>query len=377
MNVAILSDYICNNYISGQTVFTKRLIEGIAEHVEKVFVITVTDRSYISGVGNITYYCLKGYHLKRFYGAHVSLNPFSAYRKIFSKEKIDIIHVQVPTPISLAAIYAARKRSIPIVFSSHVQADNVLKNMKINSSAAKRILSRYGIWFYNCADHVVCPSQYAKSELFHYGLKKGKEVSVISNGINTQVFSPNGKGKPVVLYVGRLMREKNVDTFIKASALVKRAHPDYSFVVCGDGFIKSELQELAGRINPDVFFTGRLSDEELLGMYQTCSIFVLPSETELQGIVLLEAMACGKPTIASDSQDSAARELANLLFRNRDTSDLARQINYLIENPQVMRAFSNANRETAIKQHDFSQVVQRHLNLYQDLIKENRKNSSL
>ena len=373
MNVAIISDYISGDFISGQAVFVNRLIKALARHVNKVLVVTSGKSTQIREDGNIKYYYLKGYPLKRFSGALLIPNPLPMQRELFAKEKIDIVHAHVPTIPAIAAIFSARRRSIPVVFSCHIQADNIIKNLNVSLPIFKKILNSYGVWFYNFADHVVCPSQHARLELFDAGLNKDKKVSVISNGINTEVFKPNGQSKPKILYVGRLMREKNVHTFIEASVLVKKAHPEFNFVVCGDGFMKGELEELAGKVNPHVIFTGRLNDQELLFMYQSCYAFVLPSEVEFQGIVLLEAMACGKPTIASDSSSSAAHELANLLFKNRDAADLARQINYLIENTQAAKRFSTENRERTIREHNFSKIVRKHLDIYKELIERNRK----
>jgi 1,2-diacylglycerol 3-alpha-glucosyltransferase len=368
MNIAIISDYIYGEFISGQAVFARRLIEGLAPHVDRLIVITTGKKAHIQRQGNIVTYCLNGVHLKKFQGAHLTVNPFSMWKRAFRSENIDLVHAQVPTFPALVAARYCRSQGIPVVFSHHVQAENLLKNMNLESPLLSKGLNTYGLWVYNHADHLIFPSGFAREELLRYGLNRSLATSVISNGVDTRTFKPGECKQPLVLYVGRLMREKNIDTLIRASAMVKQKHPEYRFVVCGDGYLKPKLQELAREVNPDLLFTGRLSDEELVSLYQAASIFVLPSEFELQGIVLLEAMACGAATIASNAPTSAAGELANLLFENRNVADLAGTINSLIENHDETLRLGEKNRRSAVEEHDFAGIIEKHLRIYEDLL---------
>jgi glycosyltransferase involved in cell wall biosynthesis len=370
MNIAIISDYIYGEFISGQAVFARRLIEGLAPRVGKLIVITSGQKAHIHRQDNIVTYCLNGVHLKKFQGAHLTLNPFAMWKRAFRTENIDLVHAQVPTFPALVIARHCRRQGIPIVFSHHVQAENLLKNMNLESALLHKGLHKYGLWVYNHADQLIFPSGFARRELLAYGLRKDLATSVISNGVDTRVFKPGAGKEPLVLYVGRLMQEKNIDTLIHASAIVKRAHPEYRFVVCGDGYLKPKLQDLAREVNPDLLFTGRLTDDELVRMYQAARIFVLPSEFELQGIVLLEAMACGAATIASDAGTSAASELANRLFENKNVAGLAAEINQLIENPEETDRLGRENRRLAVAEHDFASIVDSHLRVYGGLLSE-------
>jgi 1,2-diacylglycerol 3-alpha-glucosyltransferase len=368
VQIAIISDYIYGEFISGQAVFARRLIEGLAPRLSKLIVITAGPRAAVSRQGNIVTYCLNGFALKKFQGAHLTLNPFVVWKRAFRDERIDLVHAQVPTFPALVVARHCRKQGIPLVFSHHVQAENLVKNMNLESQLICKGLTKYGLWVYNHADHLIFPSRFARDELFSHGLRGDLPTSVISNGVDTNTFSPAGPKKPLVLYVGRLMREKNIDTLIRASAIVKRRYPEYRFVVCGDGYLKPQLEELAREVNPDVLFTGRLSDEELVNMYRAARIFVLPSEFELQGIVLLEAMACGAATVVSDAPTSAAGELANRLFTNKDPAALAEHIISLIENPDELKRLGEENRRRTVREHDFAGIVDRHLQVYADLL---------
>ncbi|MBN2535186.1 MAG: glycosyltransferase [Spirochaetales bacterium] len=368
MRIAIVSDVIYE-YISGLAVFTKRLIEELKNHVEKVIVLTSgRKQSYIER-GNVKIYYLKGLRLKKF-DFSVGIHPLLSIKKIFREEKTDIVHCMCPLPMGVASVLHAKKINIPVIFTSHIQAENIMNNYSIKFPGLRTILALYGIWLYNSCDYVTCPSLYAKKELIYYGIKNTGRLSIISNGINAERFKPVAyESRKMILFVGRIMPEKCIDILIRASAIVNKYYPDYQFVIAGCGYELEDMKILASQVNPRVIFTGRITEKQLLELFQTCEIFVLPSESELQGICLLEAMACEKPTIASDSTRSAARELANILFKHRNYHDLALKIIYLIENKDIARKIAKKNRELIVREHDYSRIISKYIDLYKQAIK--------
>ncbi|MBN1696697.1 MAG: glycosyltransferase family 4 protein [Spirochaetales bacterium] len=376
MRVAIVSDVIYE-YISGLAVFTKRIIDELKPRVEKVIVITAGRKRKIIERDNVTIYYLKGISLKKFKEMSIGIYPLTCLKKIFREEKVDIVHCQSLLPMGAASVLQAKKMGIPAIFSSHIQLENVTKNLNIKSFHLKRLISMYGLWIYNNCDHIIFPSAYAQEELISYGIKiTRKQMSVISNGVNINQFRPANHSKQLILFVGRVMPEKCIDTFIRASAIVRRTYPQYKFVIAGSGHILDDLKKLSEEINPDVVFTGKVSEEKLIELFQTCEMYVLPSESELQGITLLEAMACEKPTIASDSKSSAARELANIVFKHNDHKELAERIIFLIENKDIARKYAKRNREIVEKEHDYANVTNKFLSLYETLITRNNNNNN-
>jgi glycosyltransferase involved in cell wall biosynthesis len=367
MRVGIVAESIYG-FVSGAAIFTKRLIGQLSPHVEKVVVITAGEKKAVKTRGNRKIYFFPELKLSRLKKFPIALFKFKAVREILEKEKLDILHIQLPSPLCVAALFFARKMKMPVMITSHTQPENVLGNLNIKSHRAKKTFYRYVTAIYNLTDCVVCPSKYAKKELLLHKLKKSKDIEIISNGIDIDYFVP-GKPKKIILFVGRIMKEKDIPTLIRASAIVSKTHPDYRFIIAGAGYLEDELKKLASEINPSVIFTGKVSDKELLRLYQSASIFVLPSESELQGLVLLEAMSCGVPTIASDSKTSAARELANFLFRHGSEKDLARKINFLIENPKIADRLRKENRKYILKEHSIKKLIFSYINAYKRVIK--------
>ncbi|KKQ28931.1 MAG: Glycosyltransferase, partial [Candidatus Nomurabacteria bacterium GW2011_GWA1_37_20] len=122
-----------------------------------------------------------------------------------------------------------------------------------------------------------------------------------------------------------------------------------------------KLEKLANRLNVDeyVTFLGLISEEDKLLAYNASDIFVLPSLAELEGMVVLEAMACGKPIIVSDAKMSASRHLVNgngFLFKAKDSQDLAYQVLKLVVDPDLRKKMGEISFEK-IKQYDIRKSV--------------------
>jgi phosphatidylinositol alpha-mannosyltransferase len=104
-----------------------------------------------------------------------------------------------------------------------------------------------------------------------------------------------------VLYVGRIEPRKGVDCLVRAIAAVQRRFADVHLVIVGDGPDRGDVESLARDLAVSVTFTGRVEDDELAGYYQSADIVCSPAlGDESFGVVLLEAMAAGRPIVASD-----------------------------------------------------------------------------
>jgi glycosyltransferase involved in cell wall biosynthesis len=179
-------------------------------------------------------------------------------------------------------------------------------------------------------------------------------VGELPNGVDVARFHPGVDGEPlraryglerdarVVLFVGALDRAhyfKGVEVLLQAVA--RNDDPSTRLVVVGEGNLRSTYQAWTAELGLEdrVVFCGRVSDEELPAHYALCDLLVLPSVTmgEAFGVVLLEAMACGKPVIASNlpgvrSVVSDAED--GLLVRPEDVDDLAEKIEVLLDSPR-------------------------------------------
>ena len=214
-----------------------------------------------------------------------------------------------------------------MISSFHVQPENILKNLKLNFAPLVPLLYKLFVKaFYNAADHVIVPSQFAADLLASHGTER--PITVISNGITPRFLKGHTIDNPIdgppflLLSVGRLAAEKQHDLIIDAVAKSKhRSHCQLRLV--GSGPEKSASNALLNQgVQADI---GPCSDDELLALYERCDFFIQASTVELEGMSALEAMAMACPVLLNHSKTSALHELPALpdaFFSDKDSSEL-------------------------------------------------------
>ncbi len=241
----------------------------------------------------------------------VALFPFLSQRKVRSLG-IDIVHSHGPGPMGIAAWMAARSSRKPLVCSFHTMIPEALgyigargKLKGITKKVAWGLLRNY----YDRCDAVVAPSGPMGEVLTKRGFKR---VVVVPNGVDLERFKPGVSGervkrkhgiskKRVVLYVGRLAKEKNIDLLVRSALLILEERPDTAFLVVGTGPEEKNLKQLVNRsgLGGAFVFAGFVPDAELPAYYGAADLLAFPSTFETQGMVALEAMAAGKPVVAA------------------------------------------------------------------------------
>jgi 1,2-diacylglycerol 3-alpha-glucosyltransferase len=258
-------------------------------------------------------FVLRGMRFKKYPQYSLALFPFLASHRL-KNLRIDVLHAQTPFILGMYALFFAKSNRIPIVGSFHTLFTNksVIKEYTTNSKLLVRILVKYA-WpyaqfFYSRCDKVIAPSATIKSVLEKHSIDG---AFTVPNGIDLERFNSRIDGSKVrerltgggsnklVLYIGRLSKEKRIDTLLKAARLLKGKK--ITFVIGGTGPAAALYQRMAHNMRLDnVQFTGFISDEELPRYYAACDLFCLPSTFDTQGIVSIEAMACNKPVVGAD-----------------------------------------------------------------------------
>ena len=196
-------------------------------------------------------------------------------------------------------------------------------------------------------------------------------VLAISCGIDASRFandSPVQNSSPVALFLGRLDDEKRVDVLMKAVAKLT-AHPTLRVELVGDGGERERLKKLAGTLGiaDRVSFLGHVKDEELPGIYERATVFVMPSIAELQSIATMEAMASGRPVIGADAM--ALPHLVHdgdngYLFPPGDVDALADRLARILTADQTELNRLSENSLHLIQAHDINRTVRIFEDLY-------------
>ena len=160
------------------------------------------------------------------------------------------------------------------------------------------------------------------------------------------------RGKVNLISLSRLSPEKNLQTAIKSISHLVNKHPNIQYIIIGDGPEKNKLFSLVKKLKLTKYirFTGRPENKDIPFLINIGSIFVHPSLIELEGMVVLEAMACGLPLIISDSETSAAGDLVKnngYTFNSKDPYDLATKVDLILSDNDIQTRYSQNSLKNA------------------------------
>lgn len=276
------------------------------------------------------------------------------------KKRPDVVHIVTEGPLGWSALEAARKLKIPVSSDFRTNFHNYSQHYGIGW--LKRPIVGYLKKFHNKTALTTVPTERMKFELSNIGFKN---VQVLSRGVNAALYSPDYRSHAlrsswgvseddfVVLHVGRLAAEKNLDKLVSAYQAIARLDPGARLVLVGDG---PERAYIASRV-PNAIFCGVRLDEDLAAHYASSDLFIFPSKTETFGNVTLEAMASGLPMVAFNYA-AAAQYVSNgtngmlVNFEQDHQFDSAAIALYklFIENRGAYNTMRTLARETAVKE---------------------------
>ncbi|MDE2439884.1 MAG: glycosyltransferase [Betaproteobacteria bacterium] len=224
----------------------------------------------------------------------------------------DLIHVQTPFIAHYAGLKAARALGLPVIATYHTLFEEYLQHYAPFLPAAwlRGQARRFSRRQCNALDAVVVPSNAMRQRLENYGvttplhvLPTGIPIAQFGGGNGMAFRLRNGivEDRPMALFVGRVAHEKNIGFLLEAILQARQSCPEILLVIAGEGPAMGDLQAKVGvlGLQQAVLFIGYLDRRQALpDCYAAADVFVFASQTETQGLVLLEAMAAGVPVIA-------------------------------------------------------------------------------
>lgn len=209
------------------------------------------------------------------------------------------------------------------------------------------------------------------------------EYWIIPNGVNINFFNPDIKPLeeylnhyPRLLFVGRFEPRKGLKYLLQALPIIKKEFPNFLLLVVGKGVLGYSYQEyLSPEVKKNVVFCGAVPLEKLPKFYATCDIFVAPSiGAESFGIVLLEAMACGKPIVASNIpgyREILENGKEGFLVKPCDYQEIAEKVIELAKDNQKAKEMGRFGREKALN-YSWEKISDRVENFYYQVINQQR-----
>ena len=389
LNIAMVCDPI-SDYKSGVLVSTLRFAERLRNRGHRI--IFIAARSPMNPkddtLNEFKVYRFPSVLLPKSEGSwYVSFPSKEKIKKILQEEKIDILHTLLPMPSTAISIKAAKSLGIKVVVHSHAQPENLFMHIPryLGREFLNKIFYKYLLWLYKQAHVLVYPSEFAKKMFAR--INSNIEHVVISNGVDTNEFKKvdtkiffdkfklSTKDKKI-LYVGRLHPEKSIETLIKSVPHIMKRQPDARVYIAGFGHQDIKLKELTAKLGlaEKITFLGKISEENKIMAYNACDVFVLPSLAELEGMAVLEAMACGKPIIVANSKNSASTYFVDqngLLFEPQNEKDLADKIISIFSDEDALSRMGEISFQKS-RQYDINESVLKLENLYYSVYDKQR-----
>lgn len=225
----------------------------------------------------------------------------------------DVVHIQTPFIAHYAGLELARRLDVPAVETYHTYFEEYLHHyVPLLPRPLMRFVARHFTRSQaESVDRLIAPSRAMRDALTAYGVHT--PIEIIPTGLEADRFEP-GDGarfrercgiapeRPVLVHVGRIAHEKNIDFLLRMLVPVRAAIPDILLLIAGEGPALEHCRRFAAELEltANVHFAGYLDRRrELLDCYRAGNLFVFASRTETQGLVLLEAMAQGVPVVST------------------------------------------------------------------------------
>ena len=303
-------------FINGVSTSALMLKQGLEKLGHEVYVVTVNDESFSykeeDGVLKIPSFPIGLMNFRQ-----SGIYPLKAL-KIIKKWKLDIIHSHTEFSIGTFARLISKQLNIPLVHTYHTMYEEYIYYITKGyfDSASKKLVEYLTLFLCDkTIDELIVPTEKAK-ELFKDKYKVKRDVYVIPSGIDTTRFYKENIDKNeiinlkkdlglkktdfIVLYVGRIAKEKSIDFLINNFNSVLKQIPKAKMIIVGDGPDIKDLIDLAKKegLENKIIFAGKAPWTDVPKYYSLCDVFVTASKTETQGLTVMEAMGASKPVVA-------------------------------------------------------------------------------
>ena len=352
MKILIVIDQY-DNLSNGTTISAKRFVDGLRKDGNEVQILS-------TGKDEEDKFSLKTYKFPKIIDKYFKANEMvfarpdeEVMRNVFKDQ--DVIHFYMPFRLAKKGVKIAEEMHIPHTTAFHVQPENITYAVGLGTNhIVNDKIYTYFRSYYNKFRHIHCPSNFIASRLKEHGYTA--KLHVISNGVGEE-FKYDRKEKPeelkdkiIITMVGRYSPEKRQDVLIDA---IKKSKYEskIQLVLAGKGQCyeeyKNETQELTNKAILKFY-----PKNELVNLLSYTDIYVHSADAEIEAISCLEAIACGNVPIISNSNESATVQFAmdeDSLFEHGNSDDLARKIDYFLDNPKILEEKRKAYSEFANK----------------------------
>ncbi|MCX6137771.1 MAG: glycosyltransferase family 1 protein [Ignavibacteriales bacterium] len=368
--------YFNANLKSGQDGVTNcvfRMIDAAVERGDECIAVTATlpvetPRIPMFRIPSVAFPLQKNYRI-----AVPGMHSFARYLHTFQP---DIIHINSPCTLGFGAMRYGQEFGVPVVATYHTHFPTYPRYY--NLTKLEELTWHISRSLYNRVDRTFVPTNPILNELAEHGIKG---LQYLPNGVDGYRFNTGfrseewrqqfgGGTKPIILFVSRLVWEKDLRILAEAYAMLRTKRNDFELVIVGEGHARTEFEPMM----PGARFLGYQSGRTLSESFASSDIFLFPSTTETFGLVTLEAMASGLAPIAAragGAEEIIEDGISGILANPRSAPDLAAAVERLLDNPEQRIALSR-NALLRAQKYEWNGILTTLFSSYENIIEQHR-----
>jgi phosphatidylinositol alpha 1,6-mannosyltransferase len=310
----------------------------------------------------------------------IAIPGYQSFVKALGEFQPDIIHINSPCTLGFGAVKYAKHFGIPVVATYHTHFPTYPRYY--NLTKLEDLVWRITRNLYNGVDRTLVPTKPILQELLNNDIHR---LEYLPNGVDTGLFTPerwnnswraqfDGGSKSILLFVSRLVWEKDLRVLADAYRHLKSKRNDFEMVIVGDGHARAEFEQMM----PGAHFLGYQTGIPLAESFASADIFLFPSTTETFGLVTIEAMASGVTPVAAKIGGAAEiieEGLSGLFAKPLDSLDLAQKSEWLLDHPAYRRTMGELACRRA-QEYRWESILDRLFKIYETVIEQGKERRS-
>ncbi len=312
--------------------------------------------------------------------AGLNLAMMTKASELFKQHQFNLIHAH-DWLVGTAALLIKKQHNVPMLATIHSTEHG--RNNGIYTETQTFIHEKERQLIAG-ADQIIVCSEYMKNEIGKLFFRNTDDLAIIANGVDFEVAQPNQKavvaGIPIdqqrrlIFSVGRIVKEKGFDTIIEAVPTLINNYPDLYFIIAGKGPMLEQYHQLVNEkgLQHHIYFIGFINDELKAQLFNQCELAIFPSLYEPFGIVALESMAFGKPTIVAKTgglTDIIDHRKTGLFMMPGDRDSLIKGVELLLTQKDLALTMGKNAQTVVLTEYSWDKIAKETKKIYEKCCK--------